>query len=336
MKKIFIITFLCMLTPLLVNAQNKTTKSKNKRLKVGLVLGGGEAKGAAEVGVLKYIEKSGIPIDYIAGTSIGSIVGALYSVGYRADELDSMFHSQEWLSLLSDRDQSLRGQVLTTRDSVTYLFGFPVKRPKSKSPNHTRTIGLSRGDKLVSLFDNMLNLPDSINFDKLPIPFRCVAVDIRSFQEIILSSGNLPKAMRASMAIPGVFKPVESDNMLLVDGGLLNNLPVDVVRAMGADVVIAIDLTQNKHEDKKVKATAEDLADDKGLMKVLGWLVGRPDLNKYQNNNSNVDVYINPDLKGFGAADFKANKIDKMIAQGEKAGKDSYKQLRNLKKKIYK
>ena len=336
MKKIFIITFLCMLTPLLVNAQNKTTKSKNKRLKVGLVLGGGEAKGAAEVGVLKYIENSGIPIDYIAGTSIGSIVGALYSVGYRADELDSMFHSQEWLSLLSDRDQSLRGQVLTTRDSVTYLFGFPVKRPKSKSPNHTRTIGLSRGDKLVSLFDNMLNLPDSINFDKLPIPFRCVAVDIRSFQEIILSSGNLPKAMRASMAIPGVFKPVESDNMLLVDGGLLNNLPVDVVRAMGADVVIAIDLTQNKHEDKKVKATAEDLADDKGLMKVLGWLVGRPDLNKYQNNNSNVDVYINPDLKGFGAADFKANKIDKMIAQGEKAGKDSYKQLRNLKKKIYK
>ena len=336
MKKIFIITFLCMLTPLLVNAQNKTTKSKNKRLKVGLVLGGGGAKGAAEVGVLKYIEKSGIPIDYIAGTSIGSIVGALYSVGYRADELDSMFHSQEWLSLLSDRDQSLRGQVLTTRDSVTYLFGFPVKRPKSKSPNHTRTIGLSRGDKLVSLFDNMLNLPDSINFDKLPIPFRCVAVDIRSFQEIILSSGNLPKAMRASMAIPGVFKPVESDNMLLVDGGLLNNLPVDVVRAMGADVVIAIDLTQNKHEDKKVKATAEDLADDKGLMKVLGWLVGRPDLNKYQNNNSNVDVYINPDLKGFGAADFKANKIDKMIAQGEKAGKDSYKQLRNLKKKIYK
>lgn len=323
-----------MLTPLLVNAQNKTTKSKNKRLKVGLVLGGGGAKGAAEVGVLKYIEKSGIPIDYIAGTSIGSIVGALYSVGYRADELDSMFHSQEWLSLLSDRDQSLRGQVLTTRDSVTYLFGFPVKRPKSKSPNHTRTIGLSRGDKLVSLFDNMLNLPDSINFDKLPIPFRCVAVDIRSFQEIILSSGNLPKAMRASMAIPGVFKPVESDNMLLVDGGLLNNLPVDVVRAMGADVVIAIDLTQNKHEDKKVKTTAEDLADDKGLMKVLGWLVGRPDLNKYQNNNSNVDVYINPDLKGFGAADFKANKIDKMIAQGEKAGKDSYKQLRNLKKKI--
>lgn len=336
MKKIFIITFLCMLTSLLVNAQNKTTKSNNKRLKVGLVLGGGGAKGAAEVGVLKYIEKSGIPIDYIAGTSIGSIVGALYSVGYRADELDSMFHSQEWLSLLSDRDPSLRGQVLTTRDSVTYLFGFPVKRPKSKSANHTKTIGLSRGDKLVSLFDNMLNLPDSINFDKLPIPFRCVAVDIRSFQEIILSSGNLPKAMRASMAIPGVFKPVESDNMLLVDGGLLNNLPVDVVRAMGADVVIAIDLTQNKHEDKKVMKTAEDLADDKGLMKVLGWLVGRPDLNKYQNNNTNVDVYINPDLKGFGAADFKANKINKMIEQGEKAGKDSYKQLRNLKKKIYK
>ena len=143
-----------MLTSLLVNAQNKTTKSKNKRLKVGLVLGGGGAKGAAEVGVLKYIEKSGIPIDYIAGTSIGSIVGALYSVGYRADELDSMFHSQEWLSLLSDRDPSLRGQVLTTRDSVTYLFGFPVKRPKSKSANHTEFCTISKFTCQFKLYKN--------------------------------------------------------------------------------------------------------------------------------------------------------------------------------------
>lgn len=336
MKKLFIFIIFCLLALVSVNAQKKNNKTNVKRLKVGLVLGGGGAKGAAEVGVLKYIEKSGIPIDYIAGTSIGSIVGALYSVGYRADDLDSLFHSQEWISLLSDRDESLRGQILTTRDSVTYLFGFPVKRPKNKNPNHIKTIGLSRGDKLVSLFSSMLNQPDSINFDKLPIPFRCVAVDIRSFQEVVMSSGNLPKAMRASMAIPGVFKPVETDKMLLVDGGLLNNLPVDVVRDMGADVVIAIDLTQNKHEDKKVKKTAEDLADDNGLMKVLGWLSGRPDLNKYHDNNADVDVYINPNLKGFSAADFKLNKIEKMILQGEKAGKDSYKQIKALNKKIYK
>ena len=307
----------------------KKTVTKKKRPKIGLVLGGGGAKGAAEIGVLKYIEEAGIKVDYIAGTSIGSIIGALYSVGYRSNDLDSLFHSQEWLSLLADRDVENSSRFITKRDSAVYLFGFPIIRPKITAPNHRKTIGLSRGDSIVSLFTEMTHQPDSISFDRLPIPFRCVAVDLKSFQEVVLSSGSLPQAMRASMAIPGVFKPVEMDSMLLVDGGLLNNLPVDVVREMGAEKVIAIDLTQNKHENRKQK---KETNKNKGnrLANLLSWVMERPDLEKYKENSNQADVYINPDLKGFSAADFKPKKIAQMIERGEKAGKAALKELKEI------
>lgn len=304
--------------------------SAKKRPKIGLVLGGGGAKGAAEVGVLKYIEKAGIKIDYIAGTSIGSIIGALYSVGYSAADLDSLFHSQEWLSLLTDRDMENTSKFISRKDSALYIFGFPIIKPKITDPNHKRTVGLSRGDSIVSLFTKMTKQPDSIDFDKLPIPFRCVAVDVRKFHEVVLSKGNLPSAMRASMAIPGVFKPVEMDSMLLVDGGLLNNLPVDVVREMGADIVIAVDLTQNKHENKK-KVNDED-SFTKHISTLISWLVSRPDLGKYQENSVEADIYINPDLKGFSAADFKPKRIARMIELGEQAGLEALPDLQYLKK----
>lgn len=302
-----------------------------KRPKIGLVLGGGGAKGAAEVGVLKYIEQAGVHIDYIAGTSIGSIIGALYSVGYRAEDLDSLFHSQQWLSLLADRNMEHSSQIISKSDSTLYIFGFPIKRPRITAPNHTKTFGLSRGDSLVSLFADMTQLPDTIDFDSLPIPFRCVSVDLRTFSEVVMHDGSLPLAMRASMAIPGVFKPVEVDDMLLVDGGLMNNLPVDVVRDMGADVVIAIDLTQNKHTSRRQKEPDDDDASGRQLKRLLQWAFDRPDIDRYRENSAHADVYINPDLKGFSAADFTPRKIAQMIVQGEKAGKAAMKQLEKLK-----
>lgn len=333
--KFRVITIISLCLLLWPNAVNGSKKKNNQtRPKIGLVLGGGGAKGAAEVGVLKYIEQAGVPIDYIAGTSIGSIVGALYSVGYRSEELDSLFHSQEWLSLLADRDMSLSSHFFSKRDSTVYVLGFPIKRPKIKTPNHRRTIGLSRGDSIISLFDRMTGQPDSVDFDKLPIPFRCVAVDILKFREVVLSKGNLSRAMRASMAIPGVFKPVEQNDMVLVDGGLLNNLPVDVVREMGADIVIAVDLTQNKHENRKEKDISNEQNDPKKqrLPALISWLYDRPDLEKYKNNSNLVDIYINPDLQGYSAADFKPKKIAEMITIGEIAGKNAFEQLQKLAK----
>lgn len=256
------------------------SEGSSRRPKVALVLGGGGAKGAATVGVLKYVEKSGVPIDMVVGTSIGSIVGGLYSIGYRSEQLDSLFKNQSWLKLF---EGSLMGDsiVWTLRD----LTGGIVA-----------------------------------DFDSLPKPFRCVAVDVKRVREVVLSDGDLAEAMRASMAIPVVFKPVKRDGMQLVDGGVLNNLPVDVARDMGADYVIAVDLTVNKHKD--------DLS---GLMSLI-----RVDLKKYHKNSDDADVYISPKLKGYGAQDFAPAKIAKMISLGEQAGKSALKKLKKLRKQVKK
>lgn len=135
--------------------------------------------------------------------------------------------------------------------------------------------------------------PDSIDFNHLPIPYRAVACDINTGNTAVLASGSLSMSMRASMAIPGAFKPVRRDSLLMLDGGLVNNLPVDVARAMGADYVIAIDLTQNKHPDFKPKTIR------KSMPKVTKWLRSRPDFVNYNRNRAQADVYINPTLKGY-------------------------------------
>jgi len=327
--RIFLIALLC-LSFTITEAQST---GKKYRLKVGLVLGGGGAKGAAEVGVLKYIEQSGIPIDYIAGTSIGSIIGGLYACGYRSADLDSMFRSQKWATLLGDKDDDLKETVLKKKNGVVYMFGFPVGRKGSALADSS--VGAIRGDKIIHLLDSMTHRHDSISFDNLPIPFRCVATDYKNHKEMVLASGWLSRSMRASMAIPGVFKAVEIGSTELLDGGLTNNLPVDVVRAMGADVVIAVDLTQNKHERKKQKKAPKFLRNTKSKVGQLArWIITRPDLEKYEQNREDADVYINPPLKGYGAGSFSNKSIREMIEIGYEAGKGALDQLLALKEKV--
>lgn len=255
--------------------------------KVGLVLGGGGAKGAAEIGVLKYIEEAGVHIDYIVGTSIGSIIGGLYSVGYRSQQLDSLFVNTDWENIFSE---SIAGT-----------------------------------QQISNVFSDLLNLPDSVDFDSLPIPYRCVATDIINTEEVILQRGNLARAMRASMSIPGAFKPVKWEGKLLVDGGMLNNLPVDIAKKMGADIIIAIDLAQRKHENRDFS-----LKEEYGIGGVLDWLISRPDWKKHNENRQMADIYINPNLKDYDAASFSRDDIRQMILIGEEAGKKALKELRKL------
>ena len=330
-----IIFFLCIMVAHTITADNlyDSKGKQTKRLRVGLVLGGGGAKGAATVGVLKTIEASGIPIDYIAGTSIGSIVGGLWACGVRSDQLKELFQSQEWSSLLTDRNDAYRNKVLAKEDGVVYIFGFPMAGKKKKDDkNRRKTIGIVHGEKIIHLLDSLSGHRDSMAFDQLPIPFKCVAADIVEGREVVLDHGSLTMAMRASMAIPGLFKPVELDSMILVDGGVCNNLPVDVVRTMGADVVIAVDLTQNKHEDRKEKKFWKNL----NLHGLADWLVTRPDINKYNANRADVDIYINPNLKGYDALSFQPEKIRTMIGIGEQTGKKYRKALQRLRKRIMK
>lgn len=294
-----------------------------ERPKIGLALGGGGAKGAAEVGVLKVLEEAGIHVDYIAGTSIGSIVGGLYAAGYSASELETMFKTQEWLSLLTDHKASLSNEPYTTVDGVTYVFGFPV------IDRNTRGFGVMSGGKIEQLIDSMASVKGCTNFENLRIPFRCVTADIRSAKEVIMSEGVLCKALRASMAIPGIFKPVEYQGYLLVDGGMLNNLPVDVCRQMGADIVVAVDLQQNEQQLRKKSDISfiSGFADLLGIGGILEWITNRPDIEKYYENRKQADIYIHPDLPDADASSFGNKNAVRMIQAGTDAARKQLPEL---------
>lgn len=301
-----VLSFLLILAGFSVQAQ---------RPRVGLVLGGGGAKGAAEVGVLKAMEEAEIPIDYIAGTSIGSIVGGLYSVGYRSGDLDTLFRSQDWLALFAGRDSSLSHRIVQEADGITYLFGFPIRRSKGK-PAGRKGFGILNGDRIYRFLDSLVvHAPQGCTCAGQP-PYACVSFDLRHQQEIVLDTGSMARNMRASMAIPGVFRPVVLDSLMLVDGGMINNLPIDVVRRMGADIVIAVDLTQNKHDDYRSPL---------GFLRQLGgmfkWLADRPDIRKYNENRRQADIYINPTLTGYGVTSFGKEAITRMMEEGYAAAR---------------
>ncbi len=313
MKKYLLVFLMLICCGLSVMAQQQNEGGKT-RPKVGLVLGGGGAKGAAAIGILKELEREKIPIDYIAGTSIGAIIGGLYAQGYRADDLEKLFRSQNWLALLADRDTTLVGKVYKEEDGVIYVFGFPVRR-KADADNNTG-FWMLHGDHVYNFLDSLVSRsPVQRGTVKQAIPFSCVAFDIRRQQEIVLDTGSLARNMRASMAIPGAFKPVQIDTLMLVDGGMGNNLPVDVVRKMGADIVIAVDLQQRKRDDYR-----SPFGFLKGLGGILDWLAERPDIKKYNVNRTKADLYINPDLGSYGVTDFNAKAIKDILKIGEDTG----------------
>ena len=183
------------------------------RKKVGLVLGGGGAKGVSHIGVLKVLEEAGIPIDYIAGTSMGAIVGGLYSIGYSAAEIDSMVASQDWQLLLSDRVKRDNLTFPEKENSERYVISLPFGIDKKD-----RLVdGMIKGQNLQNLFSNLtIGYHDSVDFRSFPIPFACVAVNLVDGKDYVFQKGSLPVAMRASMAIPAAFTPVKLDSMISV------------------------------------------------------------------------------------------------------------------------
>ena len=325
MKKYLLVFLMLICCGLSVMAQQQNEGGK-ARPKVGLVLGGGGAKGAAAIGILKELEREKIPVDYIAGTSIGAIIGGLYAQGYRADDLEKLFRSQNWLALLADRDTTLVGKVYKEEDGVIYLFGFPVRKKADADKN--TGFWMLHGDHVYNFLDSLVSRsPVQRGTVEKAIPFSCVAFDIRRQQEIVLDTGSMARNMRASMAIPGAFKPVQIDTLMLVDGGMGNNLPVDVVRKMGADIVIAVDLQQHKHDDYR-----SPFGFLKGLGGILDWLAERPDIKKYNVNRTKADLYINPDLGSYGVTDFNAKAIKAILKIGEDTGILYRKQLETFMK----
>ncbi|MUV13858.1 patatin-like phospholipase family protein [Noviluteimonas gilva] len=217
-----------------------TREPGDTRPRIGLALGGGGARGVAHISVLKELEALHIPVDCIAGTSMGALVGGLYASGRSTDEMEKLILSTDWKQLFNDsvpREERSYRRKHDDRDGLaTVGVGISGGRVRV-SP------GLLQGERILSMFEReTLGVSEIDDFDKLPIPFRAVGTDLNTGQSVVLGSGSLPMAMRASMSLPGIFQPMQINGTVLIDGGVANQVPIDVVRAMGADIVIAVDV----------------------------------------------------------------------------------------------
>lgn len=311
-----------LLTSLLLCIVACASAFADDRPRVAIVLSGGGAKGVAHIGVLKVIERAGIPVDIVTGTSMGSIIGGLYSCGWSADKLDSMVRRQDWTFLLSDRDDYYAQNLNERQKLATYAYSKTFSMSKK---NKLSGAGLIQGKNLMKLFNQLTaGYTDSMSFDSLPIPFACVATNIVNNTEYDFHSGRLAEAMRTSMSIPGAFSPVRMGDMVLVDGGLRNNYPADIAREMGATYIIGATV-------QGPPRTADDLETSGN---VLSQIVDVNCKNKYDDNLAITDIAIRVNTKGYSAASFTPAAIDTLVRRGEEEAMRHWNDLMALKKKM--
>jgi NTE family protein len=296
-----------------INTQAQEVAQK-KRPRIGLVLSGGGAKGFAHLGVLKVLEEVGIRPDFVGGTSMGGIVGALYAVGYSPDSIQKLVVSQNWPRMLSDQIERKYLNVQDKENDGKFFSPLPIRNGKVALPS-----GVIAGQNLSLLFTR-LTLPayDVRDFSKLQIPYYCDATDIVEGQGIVLSSGCLPECMRATMAIPSAFTPVDMGDYLLVDGGVLNNFPVNEMIEQGADIIIGV------HVGFEPSSKAE-LRSFFRILEQSFFIQGR---SNFQEQAAKCDILIAPDLKDYNAASFE--KADTIIKIGEYAARQQIGQIKAL------
>ncbi len=296
---------------------------EQNRPRVAVVLAGGGAKGMAHIGALKVIEEAGIPVDIITGTSMGAIVGGLYSIGYDSHSLDSMVRCQNWKMLLTDKKE-VHSDIIDKREKeYTYALSkdFVFDGWKLKS----NMIGVIEGKNLETLFNQLTEgYRDSMEFDSLPIPYACVATNIVNNTEYVFHRGYLSQAMRTSMSIPAVFAPIRKDSMLLVDGGLRNNYPADVAREIGADIIIGVTVQAPSRKADDIRLSTD----------MLGQIIDMNCMNKYEENLSITDVAIRVNPEGFSAASFTPDAISTLIKKGEKEARKHWADLLQIREKL--
>ena len=288
-----------------VTAAWAAEESPAQRPKIGLALGGGGARGGAHVGVLKVLERLHIPVDYVAGTSMGAVIGGLYAAGVPVDQIDEELRSTDWSDLLADRPTYRDLVWRRKQDEGRYLLDLELglRDWKLHVPSGLRA-GQKLGFKLQTL---LLPVHEVHDFSKLPLPFACVATDVETGDRVVLDHGDLAQSILASMTIPGAFAPVEIDGKLLVDGGMADNLPVEVVRAMGADIVIAVNVGTPL-------AKREALGSFVG---VTGQAFGFLTVRNAERSAALADLVIRPELSGVDSGDFGA--VAEAMGRGEAA-----------------
>jgi NTE family protein len=264
-----------------------------ERPKIGLALGGGGARGCAHVGILRVLEELHVPIDYIAGTSAGAIVGGMYASGMTPDEIDRALTTTDWRDAFADRTRYKDLAYRRKEDDMRYptVFEVGIHRGHLVLPG-----GLRSGQKLRFLLQwYLIPVSDIHDFSRLPVPFKAVAADIETGDAVVLDRGDLAEAIRASMAVPGVFSPMEIDGKVLVDGGIADNVPVDVVRAMGADIVIAVDVGSPLVKRDQLQS----------LLAVSGQVLTILTRQNVRRQIQGAEVVLTPPVSDYGTMDFE-------------------------------
>lgn len=292
----------------------ETKKDSIKRPKIGLVLSGGGAKGFAHIGVLKVLEEAGIKIDYIGGTSMGSVIGGLYASGYNASQIDSIFKQTNFDELINDYIPRSSKNFYGKKNDELYAIVLPFSNFRVGIPE-ALSKGMYNYNLLSSLTRNVRHVRD---FNKLPTPFLCIGTNIETGEEVLLNKGNLVQAMMASSAFPSLFTPVEIDGNLLVDGGVVNNYPIQEVRNLGADIIIGVDVQDDLLKRKNLK----------NATRILVQITNLQSIEKMKNKIKDTDVYIRPDIRDFGVISF--DRGEEIIRKGEEAAFAVYEKIKTL------
>ncbi|MFH7015902.1 patatin-like phospholipase family protein [Flavobacterium sp. FlaQc-47] len=292
----------------------KEKQAEARRPKIGLVLSGGGAKGFAHIGVLKVLEEAGIKIDYIGGTSMGSIIGGLYASGYNASQIDSIFKRTNFDELINDYIPRSSKNFYGKKNDELYAIVLPFSNFKVGIPE-ALSKGMYNYNLLSSLTRNVRHVRD---FNKLPTPFLCIGTNIETGEEVLLNKGNLVQAMMASAAFPSLFTPVEIDGNLLVDGGVVNNYPIKEVRNLGADIIIGVDVQDDLMKRKNLK----------NATRILVQITNLQSIDKMKDKIKDTDVYIKPDIRDYGVISF--DKGEQIIRKGEEAAFAVYEKIKTL------
>ncbi len=282
---------------------------------LGIVLSGGGAKGFAHIGVLKVLDEEKVPVDYIVGTSMGSIIGAFYAMGYSGKEIEEIILNKQWINYFNDfilREEDL---IENKVDRDRYAFSFPLKDWKLELPK-----GVVKGQNIDNVLSELyLDAKDIDDFSKLPIPFACVATDVETGKEVVLNKGYLPDSIRASMSLPSLLSPIEIDNKLLIDGGVVNNFPASVALDMGANYLIGIDIGGRLKKKEEISNFIDIINQTANYKKVEATNEARKKIN----------LLLLPDMSEYELLSF--DKAKEIIAEGERVARDQLEEIRKFK-----
>jgi len=309
MKKILFIVFL-LFTSVIFSQE----VDEKKDIKVGLVLSGGGAKGFAHVAVLKVLEEAGVRVDYIGGTSMGAIVGALYASGYSASQLDSIIRTVDYDAILSSNTPRKSKPFYEKEDGEKYALTLPIRKRSVGIPT-----AMSEGQNVFNLLAELTqHVNDIQDFNKLPIPFLCIATNLESGKQKVLNQGFLPLAVKASASLPTLLAPVEINGELFTDGGVVNNFPVEEVKKMGPDIIIGVDIQSGLRSKEELNSA----------LKILNQVVGFQMYNTLQHKYKIVDLLIKPNLENYNVVSF--SDVNAIMKQGDSASRANMTQLKDI------